>query len=407
MTPTKRSNLFIISLLGALSVVSPFSIDMYLPAFTQMAKDLHTTSATISLSLSSYFIGLALGQIFYGPLLDRFGRKRPLYAGLVAFIIASLACSQAPSIEALVVMRFIQALGGCVAGVASVAMVRDFFPVEDSAKVFSLLFLFIGVSPLLAPTVGGLLMMAVGWKAVFLVLAGIVSVILALVFFLLPEGHIPDHSISLRPKPIVTNFMRILKHPQFHTNALSGAFSFAGLFAYVAGSPIIFMEGFHLSAQTYGGVFAVLTMGFIGGNQLNVFLLRTFSSKTLLVRGLMAQAMIGVVFALGSYAELYGLPATMVLFFAFLVCAGVTYPNSAALALEPFTKNAGSASALMGFLQMGVGSLISTGIGMSASHSSMPIIAILAITSLIGLVFLLLGNRTLDHRIARHESKAL
>ncbi len=385
-----RGNFLILCLLGTLSVISPFAIDLYLPAFPRIAADFGTRSSIVALTLSSYFIGMAIGQLVYGPLLDRFGRKRPLFGGLCLFVLASLACSQAASIDQLIGLRFLQALGGCAAGVGSVAMVRDFYPVKDSARIFSLLFLFIGVSPLLAPSVGGLLMLSVGWKMVFVLLAMMVALIAVLIFLFLPEGHQPDPGISLHPRRILSEYWAILRHTQFSTYALAGAFSFAGLFTYVAGSPIIFMENFGLGAQAYGGVFALLTMGFIGGNQLNVFLLRRYESDTLFRRALMAQTAVGIVFLLGTLAHWYGLAGTLVLFFVFLSCVGITYPNAAALALAPFTRNAGSASALLGFLQLGVGALISTGIGLFGSRGTLIIVLILSLTSAFGLTILLL-----------------
>ncbi len=391
--PLHRSNLFLISLLGALSVISPFSIDMYLPAFPQAAAELGVSTSVMSLTLSSYFIGLALAQVFYGPLLDRYGRKKPLYAGLSLFVAASVGCFFAPGIHALIALRFLQALGGCVAQVASIAMVRDFFPAGQTAKILSLLFLFIAVSPMLAPSVGGAVLLTLGWRYIFLILGCIVAGILTLTFCCLPEGHMPDTTISLRPKPILREYLAIIRHPHFATYALSGAFSFAGLFTYVAGSPIIFMEGFGLSAKTYSAIFACLAVGFIGASQVNVVLLKKYSSATLFSRFLLLQVITGIIFMLGSAAHLYGLAGTLLLFFMFLSCTGITYPNAAALALTPFTKNAGSAAALLGFLQLGMGSVISTGISLSTSHDSFPIIAILAITSAIGLIILSLGKK--------------
>src|SRR5688572_13025276 len=207
----RRNNTLIILILGLLATVSPFSIDMYLPAFSQIASDFGTTPARISFSVTSYFIGLAIGQMIYGPLLDRFGRKRPLYVGLTIFIITSIGCMQAQSTEALVVLRFVQALGGCVAWVAALAMVRDFFPVEQSARVFSLLILVIGLSPLLAPTIGGFIATGLGWRWVFSVLAVIALLILLVTIFFLPEGHKPDKSVSLKAKPMLLTFFSIIK----------------------------------------------------------------------------------------------------------------------------------------------------------------------------------------------------
>src|ERR1700749_2219104 len=153
----KRRYFFLVLILGTLIALSPFSIDMYLPAFQDIARSLHTTTAQVDLSLSSYFIGLAFGQLLYGPLMDRFGRKRPLYFGLALYIVVSVGCFTASSINMLIALRAVQALGSCAAGVASIAMVRDIFPVKDNAKVFSLLILVLGASPMIAPTVGSYL----------------------------------------------------------------------------------------------------------------------------------------------------------------------------------------------------------------------------------------------------------
>ena len=191
----------IIFILGALSTISPFAIDMYLPAFPEMATALHTTTARISLSLASYFAGLAAGQLIYGPLLDRFGRKLPLYAGVMLFVAASLACLFSRNVEWLVGWRFVQAVGGCAAGVAAMAMVRDFFPARETAKIISLLILVISASPLLAPSVGVFVAVHLGWQWVFIVLSAFVLLMLAVTAFVLSEGHEPDRSVELRRCP--------------------------------------------------------------------------------------------------------------------------------------------------------------------------------------------------------------
>ena len=205
----------IVWILGSLSTITPFAIDLYLPAFAQLAKDFGTNTATISLSVSSYFIGMAIGQILYGPFLDRFGRKPPLYVGLSIFVLASFGCTLSWDVTSLVTFRFLQALGGSVAWVGAVAMVRDFFPVEASARIYSLLFLIIGVSPLLAPTIGGLIVTSLGWQAIFIFLVVITVIIVLLVIFFLPEGHIPDPTISIKLGPMVSTFFDILKNPAF------------------------------------------------------------------------------------------------------------------------------------------------------------------------------------------------
>lgn len=388
----KRSDLVVISLLGALSVVSPFAIDMYLSAFQDLAAGFGVPSTTIALTLSSYFIGLAAGQVVYGPLLDRFGRKRPLTVGLLLFILASVGCAFAPDVYALIALRFVQAMGGCVAQVASIAMVRDFFPRDQAARVLSRLFLFIGVSPLLAPSVGRLIIQVGGWPAAFLALAVVVAGILALVLSLLPEGHKPDPDISLRPGPILAEYASIFRHPRFHTYAGAGAFSFAGIFIFVAASPILFMDGFGVDGFNYSLIFALLAGGFIGSNQVNVALLRRWPSEALLPKALAAQSAFAALLLAGTWAGVLGLPGTIAAMFCMLCCIGVTNPNASALAITPFSKNAGSASALLGFFQLGTGAVISTAIGAATPDDRVPIVAMFYATASIGLAILLAGR---------------
>ena len=187
---TKKFHLILI--LGLLTAIGPFSIDMYLPAFPEIAKNLQTSVAQVMLSLSSFFIGISVGQLIYGPLLERFGRKKPLYAGLCIYLLASVGCAMATSVNALILFRLLQALGGCAGMVTARAIVRDLFAVKENAKIFSLLMLVVAVSPIIAPTAGGYITAAFGWRYVFATLIFVNLVILAGVYFLLPESKEPD-----------------------------------------------------------------------------------------------------------------------------------------------------------------------------------------------------------------------
>ncbi len=390
----------IVLILGALSTVTPFAIDMYLPAFGEIADDFGTTPARISLSVTSYFVGVAIGQMIYGPLLDRYGRKKPLYVGLSIFLVTCIGCTQVTSTEGLVVLRFIQALGGCVAWVSALAMVRDFFPVEESARIFSMLILVIGLSPLLAPTLGGFISAALGWQAVFVGLAAIVFLILMLSIFFLPEGHKPDPTVSLKARPMMMTFASIFRHPQFYTYSLAGAFSFSTLFIYVAGSPVIFMENYHVSPQVYGGIFALLSVGFIGGSQLNILVNKKYSSQQIFNTALTVLVITAILFLIGSWNNWYGLEATIVIFFVALSCLGFTNPNATALALSPFSRNVGSASALLGFIQIGVAGLASACIGLLNSSDSVSVAATMACTSFLAFVLLRFGRKRIDQTVA-------
>jgi MFS transporter, DHA1 family, multidrug resistance protein len=393
MTRTTRSRALIILILGALSTLSPFSIDMYLPAFPQIARDLGTTPAQISFSVSGYFIGLALGQLFYGPLLDRFGRKRPLYAGLSLFVAASLGCIAVRSPGLFIALRLLQALGGCVAQVGAIAMVRDFFPARESAKILSLLILVLSVSPLFAPTIGGLVATTIGWAWIFVILAAFALFLIIVIGLLLPEGHQPDAEISLRPRAVLKGFVAIIRHPQFYTYAFGGAFAFAGLFVYVTGSPIIFIDSFHVDPRGYGLIFAALAMSFIGGSQLNIWLTRRHGDRKIFRLAVICQNIVTLVILGGTLGGWYGLTANIVLLMLYLPFCGMAYPNAAAIALEPFSKNIGSASALLGFLQMSIGAFASTGVGFLQASSALPIFAVMAATAVIGLVILLANER--------------
>ena len=384
------SRFSLVMILGALSVVSPFSIDMYLPAFEGLAREFNTSVARVGLSVSSYFVGLAFGQVFYGPLLDRLGRKRPLVAGLTLYVLSTLGCICSNTIETLIVCRFFQALGGCAASVASTAMVRDFFPARESARIFALLVLIIGVSPLLAPTVGSLVVVTLGWKAVFALLGALVAATLAVVSVRLPEGHTPDPTIELKPGPIVRSFYEILCQPTFLVYSVSGALSFAGLFAYVAGSPAIFMGLYHVDAKVYGLIFAGLSVGFIGGSQVNLWLLKFWSGARVFATALLVQTVVGVIFLALAWLGGLGLAPMLGFLFVFLSCLGLASPNATALALAPFSRNAGSAAALLGCMQMGIGALASALVGVLELPGPLATIVALSGSTVLGGSFYLL-----------------
>lgn len=397
----------LILILGTLTALAPFSIDMYLPGFKAIARDLDTSAAKVSLSLTGFFIGISAGQLLYGPLLDRFGRKKPLYIGLVVYILASVGCSMAHSIESLIVLRFIQAIGSCAATVASVAMVRDLFPVKDSAKVFSLLILVLGASPMIAPTIGGYVTAAFGWSYVFLILALLGLIVLAASILWLPDSYKPDPEISLKPAPIIGNFLAVVREPQFYTYAFTGAIAFSGLFAYVSGSPLVFMTVFGVSEKVYGWIFAALSVGFIGASQLNTLLLKRYNGMQIIRVALSSYAVIGILFLVTALMGWLSLETTIVFFFLILACVGITNPNASSLSLAPFSKNAGSASALMGALQMGFGALISVLISMFDHPSATPVAAGIAVAGILSLVIFFAGKRNIKHNITANQDEVI
>ncbi len=388
----KSKSFYLILILGSLAALGPFSIDMYLPGFKAIAKDLNSNVSSVSLSLSSFFIGISAGQLLYGPLLDKFGRKKPLYFGLTLYILSSLSCLLVTSIDQLIVLRFIQAIGSCAAAVASIAMVRDLFTVEESPKMFASLLLVIALSPMLAPTAGGYLIAALGWQSVFVFLSLMALLMLLTVIWLLPESYKPDPNYSLKPKPILTNFFIVLKEPSFYTYALVSAITFSGLFAYVSSSPVVFMDLYKVSETGYGWIFALLSVFFIGFSQVNSFILKWFTSKKIVFWALTLQCLVSILFLAAALNDMLNLYTTIIFIALFLGCLGFINPNASALSLAPFTKNAGSASALMGALQMGLGALASAVISMFAADVVWPMPAVMTAAGLLALLILLVGR---------------
>ena len=396
---TRSRYVSLILILGSLTALSPFSIDMYLPGFPAIAKDLATSVSKVSLSLSGFFIGISLGQLLYGPLLDRFGRKKPLYIGLSVYILASIGCAFSHSIGALIFLRFIQALGSCAATVVSVTLVRDLFPVEDNAKVFALLILVLGASPMIAPTAGGYIVSSLGWHAVFIVLTILCVLIFLCCIFWLPAGNAPDTSLSLKPGAITRSFLSVFLTPQFYTYCLTGGIAFTGLFAYVAGSPIVFMNVYGVSQKTYGWIFAMLSIGFIGSSQLNNLFLKKYKSHQILEVILPVYVVFSLLFIIASQMGWLHLPLIIVFIFLLLSCVGIANPNTAALTLAPFAKNAGTASSLMGAIQMGLGSLISVFISLFEKPSVTPLAIAFVASSVLSLMVLKLGSRQIKYQL--------
>lgn len=401
----KKYYFFTILILGGLATISPFSIDMYLPGFTAIAKDLNTTIDQVQLSLTSYVFGISIGQLFYGPLLDRFGRRKPLYAGLIIYVLASIGCAFTHSVESLILMRLLQAIGGCVGMVAAQALVRDLFPVNKSAQVFSLIILVIAVSPMIAPTIGGYVTAAFGWHWVFIILAGIALLIMAAVYFYLPLGKKADSTISLKPRSVLANYFIVSKQPQFLIYTLAGGIAMAGPFAYIVGSSDVYMNIYGLTEQQYGWAFALVAFGMIGTTQLNHLLLRHFKSESLIKVALFYQTIVGVTLVGGLLYTGYDIFGFTALVFLFVAGHGIMSPNVTALSMAPFTKHAGSASALLGSFRLGVGAVVSALVSLLHDGTSLPMAIIMLMCSLIGLIILNSGNAVVKYRARRVDAE--
>lgn len=368
-------------ILGGLSAFGPLAIDLYLPAFPAMAQSFSTDTEQIQLSLSAYFLGLALGQVFYGPIADRFGRRKPLLFGIGLFTFASVACAFAPSLEWLLAARFAQALGGCAGMVVNRAIVRDLCSPIESAKVFSQLMLVMGVAPILAPLAGGWLMLLGGWESIFISLALFSAAFGVLVLFRLPETLVVDGPRS-QLSSALGRYGRLLREPAFMFHALTGGIAMAGMFAYIAGSPFIFIELYGVPAEHYGWLFGLNSAGFILAAQLNGRLLRRRTPLQLL-RSTTLLFMCGtLLLSLIASLETDSLWPLMVPLFLCMALLALVVPNSSACALAGQGHQAGVASALMGTLQFAIAGLVSALVGALHDGTALPMALMISLCGL-------------------------
>ncbi len=346
----------VVVVLALLTMFGPLSIDMYLPAFGDIAASYGTESNRVELSLTSFFLGLFIGQLLYGTASDKWGRKPPLYFGLTIYILSSLACAYAPNLESLIVLRFLQAIGSCAGLVIARAMVRDLYTPQASAQVFSFLILVMGIAPILAPLAGAYVTKAFGWQAIFLIVAALAVACMAIVHIRLPETRSYNGAVRMRRSlPI---YWDVLKDRGFLRYSLAGGVAQSGLFAYITGSPLVFIEHFDLDPTHYSWLFGFNAIGIIGMAQFNAWLLRRRDARKILNKSLPVLALISIVtIALGLLNANFWFVLFIV--FAYVSTLGMVFPNAMAGALAEQQERAGSASAVTGSLQFLIAGIIS------------------------------------------------
>lgn len=348
--------IFLITLLGSIVAIGPLAIDMYIPAFPAIANGLQTIEAKIQLSLTAYFIGMALSQILYGPIVDRFGKRIPLFVGLITFIAASILCAMAKNIEQLIIYRFFQALGGCACIIIPRAIVRDIFSPQESARVFSHLMLVMGIAPIIAPLSGTFVLSFFGWEGIFNFLAIFGIICVALSYKFIPETKIAnaDDKIS----KALTKYLIILKDKTFLISALCGGFAMAGLFSYITASAFIYINIFELTPRQFAILFSANSIGFIGLSQFNAKLLKKYPIENLLKKVLFIPLFCGILMIFLGANQPSFLTIT-ILFFVILATIGAIVPNTTALALTNHASRSGSASAMLGTIQFSISTLTS------------------------------------------------
>lgn len=391
---TKKQQQLLIVILGSIAALGPFSIDMYLPGFPAIAEDLGTDDAHVSLTLTTYFIGISVGQLIYGPLLDRFGRKKPLLIGLGIYSLAAIGCALSPDVWWLIGMRLVLALGGCVGMVACSAIIRDHFSANEVARAFSSILLVMGVAPVVAPTLGGVFTEYFGWRSIFVFLFVIAVLLIVVIYFFLGESKGQDKKVSLKIGKIASNYMAVLSNSDFVLYGLAGSIAMAIMFAYISGIPFILMKLYGVSETTFGWMFGLNAFGFIAGSQINRFLLKRYNLVTLTRRTSFIQLIVTLILLVGVWQFDLSLPVFAGLLFSILFLLGFINPNSTALSLEPFASgNVGSASAMNGSFKMGAGAAISALMGVFHNGTVFPMVIMAFVLALVSFLLLLLARR--------------
>ncbi|WP_424186243.1 Bcr/CflA family efflux MFS transporter [Actinokineospora sp. G85] len=362
-SPTGRARLRVILVLGALIALGPLTIDMYLPALPALSSDLAASSSSVQLTLTGTLLGLAIGQLLVGPMSDALGRRKPLIAGVVVHVVASLLCLIAPNVLILGLVRVLQGVGAAAAMVVALAVVRDLFTGRAAATVMSRLMLVMGAAPILAPSLGAAVLLAGSWRWVFAVLALLGAVLTVVAVVGLTETLPEDRRSPATVRSVLANYRSLLADREFVVLALTSAMGMSALMAYVSGSSFVLQGGYGLDQQQFGFVFALGAVAIIGAAQVNVVLLRRWTAEVIVQRSLSAAVVAGAVFVLVSATGFGGLAGFLVTLTLLLAAVGFVLPNSPALALSRHGEAAGTAAALLGATQFGIGALIAPLVG--------------------------------------------
>lgn len=389
MKQIRINKTFLIILLGILAAIGPFTIDMYLPAFGRIADALGTDESRVAFTLTSYFFGIAIGQLIYGPVVDKYGRKKPLLFGLFLYAVSAVGCALSSSIEMMIVMRLFQALGGCVGMVASVSIISDVYQVDQRARAFSSIMLVMGIAPLIAPSLGSLIVTNASWDYIFYFLAAFSTLVWLLIYVFLPETSRYMHQNPLKIKTVANSYKLVLQNKVFLNYTLAGSLSMAILFAYISAASFIFLNHYQLSEERFSILFAVNASGLVVGNFLNGRLTKYYHYLTMAkYASIILFTVTAVVLTIFYFQENPSYPTTVISLVTIMFLIGFINPNATAASISPFTENTGTASALGGAVRMGVGAIVAAVMGVLPVISPMVMFTAMASLSLLTMIFL-------------------
>ncbi|WP_249691472.1 multidrug effflux MFS transporter [Stappia sp. WLB 29] len=379
-------------LLASLTALGPISTDMYLPALPSILRDLDTTHASVQLTLSVFLVGFAAGQVFYGPLADRIGRKPVLIAGLAIYAVASLACTLAPTVEVLIVARFCQAFGAAGPVVLARAVVRDLYEGPRAGQELARMGSIMGLAPAIAPFFGGLIAAAGGWRFVFLVSVAFAAAVIVGVWRGLPETIRARETAPFSVRAILSGFGGLLRHRAYAAYLAVVTLTYCGLFAFISGSSFVLQDIFGLSPSLYGIAFGVCAGAYVVGTLIGQRLAPKKGAEVTILTGCAALALGGAAMIVAVLAAPSALSviAPMMLY---MVGVGLALPQAQAAALMPFPDRAGSASSLMGICQMSIAAAVGIGVGATHGGTALPLALIIAANGFGAVLALLVSRR--------------
>lgn len=380
-----------IVVLGLLVALGPLTIDMYLPALPRIAEDLSVSSSLVQLTLTGTLAGLALGQLIVGPLSDSLGRRAPLMAGIVLHMLASLLCAFAPSIAILGVARGLQGFGAAAAMVVAIAVVGDLFVESVAATVMSRLMLVLGAAPVLAPSLGAAILLEASWRWIFAALVVLAGALLLMAVFALPETLPERHRRPLRMRGIAATYLELLRDLRFVVLVLTAALAMSGLFAYIAGASFVLQGRYGLDQTAFALVFGAGAVALIASTQCNVLLLRRHSPQQIMVWALAAASVSGVVFVGLAAGHVGGAVGFILPVWAMLGAMGLVIPNAPAVALTRHPDAAGTAAALLGAAQFGLGAAVAPVVGV-LGNDELAMAVVMSAGVIIALLALLLSG---------------
>ena len=380
-TPAAGHGLRILAILSTLMAFASISTDLYLPALPTMASSLHADAGTVELTISGYLVGFSLGQLLWGPIGDRHGRRLPIAIGLVLFIAGSAGCAVSTSAAMLVGWRALQAVGACASVVLARAMVRDLYTGHRAAQMMSTLMTVMAIAPLLGPSVGGLILHMASWRAIFWTLVGVGLATLA-ALYALPETLPPERRNREPLWRALAGYGELLRHRRLLGYAPAGGCFYGGIYAYIAGTPFAYITYYHVSLQCYGVLFGAGIVGIMLTNQINSRLVRRLGGDRLMRAGALGAAVAGLQLALDAWTGWGGLTGLVIPLFLFISATGFIVANSIAGALGSFPERAGSVSALVGAIQYGTGITGSALVGIFANGTPWPMACIIALMSI-------------------------